>query len=86
MLSQEVAKHLETSPEWQSLKEHIEDCAASLQRIEGIDWEDKERAAIQAGAQQIAYDVLVEILEPFLIPRDQVIDNFGKTKRKTGVL
>lgn len=74
MLSQAIAKHLKASPEWQALAAHIEVELHSLTLTAGIDFTDKEAAAIEGRARQLAEEKLKKILEPFYMQVQDPVD------------
>lgn len=85
MLNATIVKRLETSSEWLELQKHIQENIDSLNSLDGIDFLDKEKAAIEGRARELAKDKLLEILEPFGSAGDELVvdKHVGK---KTGVL
>lgn len=85
MLSQAIAKHLKTSPEWQALAAYIEDELHSLSLTAGIDFTDKEAAAIEGRARQLAEEKLKKILEPFYTQTQDPVDIGKVTSARAGL-
>lgn len=85
MLYPSVAKHLAENPDWKQLEEHIKSEVDSLSVIDNINFLDKETAAIEGRARQLAREKLVRILEPFYTEVQQSFDKGAEVKKKTGL-
>lgn len=85
MLSSAVAKHVAESPEWKELETNIKNNVDSLSVIDDINFLDKEGAAIEGRARQLAKEKLVKILEPFYQTVMQPADKGAETRKKTGL-
>ena len=86
MLTNSIAKKLETDADWQHLARHIEDEIDSLDSLAGIDFTDKEAAAIEGRARALAKEKLVAILEPFGGSEESTDEGKDHVGKKTGVL
>lgn len=86
MLIPGVAENLKQSPDWQALHQHILECVAILDSIDGIDFTDANKAAIQGEGKKAAKKILKEILEPFLLEEESTVDRKSETAGKTGML
>ena len=65
MLSSNIAEKLERDADWQALQRHIESEIIGLDTLDGIDFTQKEEAAIEGRARALAKEKLQAILEPF---------------------
>lgn len=87
MLSSSITKRLDNGDaDWQALKHHIEENIDSLNRMDDIDFSDKERSAIICLGRQEAVRVLKEILEPFGAAEELTDVDSEHLAKKTGVL
>lgn len=86
MLTNSIAKRLEQDSTWIALSEHIKESVATLDSLNGINFLDKEQAAIEGRARALAKEKLQEILEPFYGPEESTDDNKSHLAKKTGVI
>lgn len=86
MLTPGIVKKLESDSDWQYLEKYINDIIFSLNSLDGIDFSDKEKAAIEGRARELAQKKLKEILEPFGDNTEFTTDKKKLTQEKTGVL
>lgn len=85
MIKYNIAKVLESSPEWQDLERHIKDEVDTLSVNDDIDYHDEKAAAIEGRARQLAKQKLIKILEPFYRTEQQPVDKFENVHRKVGL-
>jgi len=69
-LSNKTAKALKDSAHGKELIEHIKNTILSLDSLIGIDFSDKEAAAIEGKARELARDKLVDIFNPLVNTQD----------------
>ena len=85
MLTQTVIDNLKKNSDWQALQKHILSSCEDLKSLEGIDFLDKEKAAIEGQARTIALERLKTILEPFYSGGQQETNKVEETKGRTGL-
>lgn len=86
MLTNNIARRLETDSDFQELKQHIDEKINELNTLDGINFEDKEAAAIEGRARELAKKTLIAILDPFFEPDESTDDKKQHVAEKTGVL
>ena len=86
MLTNNIARRLETDADFQELKRHIESKVAELDTLVGINFDDERAAAIEGRSRELARKVLMEILDPFFEPEESTEDHKKHVAEKTGVL
>lgn len=86
MLIPGVVEALKSSPDWKLLQEHILECIDELDSIDGIDFTDAEKAAIQGQGRKYAKKTLEKIFESFMISEETNVDRKSETAGKTGML
>ena len=87
MLTAKIANRLDSGDaDWQALKYHIEGEIDSLDSLDGINFLDKQGAAIEGRARVLAKEKLKAILEPFGLPEESTDDGVDHLAKKTGVL
>lgn len=85
MISQTTAERLKQSSEWTELRRHIIENIASLNTLADINFTDKEAAAIEGRARELAIEKLNAILEPFDFTSAPDVDNSARAKTKHGL-
>lgn len=85
MINYNIAKYLESSPEWQDLERHIRGEVATLSVNDDIDYHDEKAAAIEGRARQLAKQKLEKILEPFYTTTQPPVDKAENTHKKVGL-
>lgn len=81
---QELAKTLNSIPQFAQFKEYIAGKIAELDSIEGLEGLSNEKAGEEAKARGIAMDKLYDIFSPFVVrpekhePTDEEIANVKK--------
>lgn len=86
MLANRVTQRLENDADWHHVQKHIQEHITSLDSLDGIDFSDKEKAAIEGRARALAREKLVAILEPFGNGEESTDNNKDHVASKTGVL
>jgi hypothetical protein len=86
MLTNNIANRIKTDSDWGALKSHIDEHVGALDTLSGIDFTDKEAAAIEGRARALAKEKLELILEPFFGTDTPPDDNKEHLATKTGVL
>jgi len=85
MINYNIAKYLESSPEWQDLERHIRGEVAALSVNDDIDYHDEKAASIEGRARQLAKQKLEKILEPFYRTEQPQVDKFDIVHKKVGL-
>lgn len=86
MLTESIKRKLENDSDFQQLERHINEVIHSLDSLDGIDFTDKEAAAIEGCGRMWAKKKLLEILEPFGEREESTGDDKEHVGKKTGVL
>ena len=86
MLTNTIAKRLETDGDWKILHQHIDENIQSLDTVADIDFTNERAASIQAEGRKEAIRVLKEILEPFYGSEESHNDAGKHKASQTGVL
>lgn len=86
MLTDGIKAKLERDPDFQHLESHINEHIDALDSLEGIDFSDKEAAAIEGRARALAKEKLLAILDPFGGGPESTGDDKEHVGKKTGVL
>lgn len=86
MLTPNIIQRIETDADWSAVKDHINQHIDSLDSLDGINFANKEEAAIEGLARRLAKDKLLEILEPFYGTDKSTVDSKGHLANKTGVV
>lgn len=86
MLTEGIIKKLERDSDFQYLEKHINEHIDSLDSLDGIDFSDKEVAAIEGRARALAKEKLLAILEPFGRGSESTDEDKEHVGKKTGVL
>lgn len=86
MLTNSITKRLEMDADWSALNVHIHEAVDTLNSLDGINFLNKEEAAIEGRARVLAKEKLQTILEPFYGPEESTGDNKSHLANKTGVL
>ena len=85
MIAPATVEHLKQSSDFAELEKHITDAIEELSLIDGIDFTNKEKAAIEGHARKLAREKLVKILEPFYTSSQPKTDLINLTKKRTGI-
>lgn len=85
MLTNELAKRLESDVDFKAFKAHCELALEALDSLDGIDFSDKEKAAIQGEGRREARKILETILEPFVQGSESTGDKKKEAAQKYGV-
>ncbi|UOF78910.1 hypothetical protein [Caudoviricetes sp.] len=86
MLTNSITQRLEKDADWTVLSTHIKETVNTLDSLDGINFLNKEEAAIEGRARVLAKEKLQAILEPFYGAEESTIDNKSHLGKKTGVL
>lgn len=86
MLTDGIVKRLKSDSDFAELERHIHAVVDTLDTLDGINFSDKEKAAIEGRARVLAKDKLKKILEPFYVPEESTTDKKEEVAGKTGVL
>lgn len=83
MISPELAEKLKSSPDWQALEAHIQECITAMDSCSSIaDSDDHDKVA---RGRKEAVRVLRRILEPFYINPTASDDLRKKSLQKLGI-
>ena len=81
-----LIKRFESDPDWQLVRQHILANIDSLNTLSGINFLDKESAAIEGRARELAHEKLNDILKPFTKVADVTNNPQLTTSQRTGVV
>jgi ApbE superfamily uncharacterized protein (UPF0280 family) len=85
MLNANIANRIKTDADWAEVNKHIHENVDSLDSLDGINFLNKEEAAIEGRARALAREKLQAILEPFFGGEESKVDNKERLSKKTGV-